>query len=330
MRPDRTVGWIHPSIRDLVVDQLEQDPHERQAFLRHASSTGLVLALSSGGGAEGTRTRPLLKTPDDWEALTSRTLELIAEGGQRDLVEGLLPTLAFIGGSDAQLHRHPSLRTLVQLATKRLHDRWVQEQTVLSLRDIRAYYRATMWLEPLPAPPPLAGLWEASWVAFQALSSGQPSAEALREGRAWLLLVEFLHDNEPRWLRRQDMDHYHGEVVAVVTGLNHWLHDLDELDPEEEDDGHPIEPDSAEFEEAEILREFGRFLETAEGTLPIVGDTPILSKQYASRLSERAERSDRWEEFLAGQEEESDYGDASSLSEDRGDPSVAALFSDLV
>ena len=51
--PPATVTWVHPSWRDLVIDELAADPAARRSFLRHCSLDGLLLALSHAGGLDG-------------------------------------------------------------------------------------------------------------------------------------------------------------------------------------------------------------------------------------------------------------------------------------
>lgn len=50
---------MHPSWRDLVIDQLRGDPAGRRRFLAACGTDGLTLALSHAGGVAGERTLPL-------------------------------------------------------------------------------------------------------------------------------------------------------------------------------------------------------------------------------------------------------------------------------
>jgi hypothetical protein len=63
------VDWVHPSWRDLVIEQLAADPWLRRRFLRRCGIDGAALALSGAGGAAGERVRPLLLEDADWDAL---------------------------------------------------------------------------------------------------------------------------------------------------------------------------------------------------------------------------------------------------------------------
>ena len=79
------VDWIHPSYRDLVIDELMTDYDKQTTFLQNASSVGLGLALSEAGGAAGKRVLPFLGNNNSWRALELRALELINLKNPRDI-----------------------------------------------------------------------------------------------------------------------------------------------------------------------------------------------------------------------------------------------------
>jgi len=62
---DASLHWIHPSWRDLVISCLVSARVERKAFLTNADSSGLELAISTGGGPDGTRNCPLIQDEND-------------------------------------------------------------------------------------------------------------------------------------------------------------------------------------------------------------------------------------------------------------------------
>jgi hypothetical protein len=71
--------WIHPSIRDLVIEFLISMKQERYNFLSVCQLSGTSLALSIGGGSEGRRNFPLIVDSQDMVIVESRILELIKE-----------------------------------------------------------------------------------------------------------------------------------------------------------------------------------------------------------------------------------------------------------
>ena len=66
------IGWVHPSWRDLVIDELREDPDARRRFLSVSAIDGVTLAVSAAGGSTGERTLPLLLDDADWDALGDR------------------------------------------------------------------------------------------------------------------------------------------------------------------------------------------------------------------------------------------------------------------
>jgi hypothetical protein len=54
-----SVSWIHPSYRDLVIEELSTDSALKHEFLENTNLDGIKLALSDTGGAGGARKFPL-------------------------------------------------------------------------------------------------------------------------------------------------------------------------------------------------------------------------------------------------------------------------------
>src|SRR4051794_27688522 len=84
--------WVHPSWRDLVIEYLVGNAAERAHFLEHMSIHGILLAISGGGGAEGTREFPLLVDAKDWSLLAevcARVAGEVTEYGLRKLLTSL-------------------------------------------------------------------------------------------------------------------------------------------------------------------------------------------------------------------------------------------------
>jgi hypothetical protein len=79
-------GWIHPSIRDLVIDYLVETTPERHEFLSTCSTSGVSLAMSIGGG-EGTRVFPLLLDTDDMSILKRRISKLVFDLPSDELLD---------------------------------------------------------------------------------------------------------------------------------------------------------------------------------------------------------------------------------------------------
>ena len=77
---------MHPSWRDLVIEALAADAGRAARFLERCSVDGLLLALSTGGGAAGERSLPLLVEDADWDALADRMHDVLRHGLDEDVV----------------------------------------------------------------------------------------------------------------------------------------------------------------------------------------------------------------------------------------------------
>ncbi|HEY6399738.1 MAG TPA: ATP-binding protein, partial [Solirubrobacteraceae bacterium] len=84
------IGWVHPSWRDLVIDELREDTAGRRRFLEACGVHGTMLALSHGGGIAGERALPLLVSDADWDLLRDRLRQLLRELEDQDLARVLL------------------------------------------------------------------------------------------------------------------------------------------------------------------------------------------------------------------------------------------------
>jgi hypothetical protein len=90
--PPDGVTWVHPSWRDLVIDELVMDDEARSRFLERCSLEGALLALSRGGGRLGERRWPFLVTHGDWDRVAERLNELGRDLADPDVLR-LLATL---------------------------------------------------------------------------------------------------------------------------------------------------------------------------------------------------------------------------------------------
>jgi hypothetical protein len=84
------IGWVHPSWRDLVINELRRDAAARQRFLSACGVHGTMLALSHEGGTGGERRLPLLVTDGDWDLLGDRLGQLATELEHPDLARLLV------------------------------------------------------------------------------------------------------------------------------------------------------------------------------------------------------------------------------------------------
>jgi hypothetical protein len=74
------LSWVHPSCRDLVIEQFRSNETLRHNYLSRCKLEGIQLATSIGGGPLGKRHLPLLVDENDWAVLKARALDLVAAG----------------------------------------------------------------------------------------------------------------------------------------------------------------------------------------------------------------------------------------------------------
>src|SRR5438309_6430985 len=96
----RSVAWVHPSWRDLVIDEISRDATARRAFLSQCGRHGVELALSIGGGSTGSRSLPFLVDEADWNTLQSRVSQLLENGDAPDAL-AIMRSLANVTHGDA-------------------------------------------------------------------------------------------------------------------------------------------------------------------------------------------------------------------------------------
>lgn len=131
------IGLVHPSWRDLVIDELRDDPAARLRFLGSCGVHGVTLALSLQGGAGGERSLPLLANDRDWDQLGDRLSMILRELEDQELARVLLAlgaALAQAGEPVQQLER-PDRAELVRA------EEWLALARVLSRHDPKALRR---------------------------------------------------------------------------------------------------------------------------------------------------------------------------------------------
>jgi len=154
------VAWVHPTWRDLVIERLAADPELRHRFLGRCGPHGVVLALSTGGGALGERRLPLLRDDEDWDAVGDRIYALVPELEHAELVS----VLAAVGLALRELtHTDPArsgeARALARLTLTRTDSVWTAANVPVPLDCIDAWLGLSMRFYPPVWPGFLAPTW---------------------------------------------------------------------------------------------------------------------------------------------------------------------------
>jgi len=186
--PPMSISWVHPSWRDLVIEQLRRDDEARGRFLMRSAIHGLSLALSVEGGTAGERVLPLLITDRDWDTLTDRVLELLPELDNVDLYR----LLSGIGeGKQTGLDRHDAreLSALTRTILDSTRDLWDDHRGPIPVALLEAWCYAAASVNPKPKLPTLAATW------IELLPVGPldvRSSSDLARWEEWLALVRTL------------------------------------------------------------------------------------------------------------------------------------------
>jgi hypothetical protein len=216
--PPASLTWIHPSWRDLVIEELAGDGWARRRFVERCSLDGLLLALSIGGGAAGERALPLLRDDADWDTVGDRLHTLVPELADDELLR-LLAGLreAFRGAGDRPDELRALGRTALHAALPRLRG------GVPSISLLDAWLALAAFYGRSAGEPDVA----LAWIEFLPTSRVDPSdAEALRELEEWLRLVTTLRAHDPEALRRFGFPERQAEV------LGQFLEDAQRLAPD--------------------------------------------------------------------------------------------------
>jgi hypothetical protein len=195
------VDWVHPSWRDLVIDELATDAAERHRFLRSCGVDGAAVALAGAGGAEGARERPLLRSDADWDALGDGLHHLCAELDEAEAVR-LLDVIAAAGPDD-------EVKALAELVLRRL--RWSGK--AVSVDAIGAWAAVSRWLDPRPDPPAVT----LTWLALE--PHHPPSTpEELERMADWLRLAELLTERAPDLMKGLGFPERYSEILRRFAG----------------------------------------------------------------------------------------------------------------
>ncbi|HUT86934.1 MAG TPA: hypothetical protein VMX15_02480 [Candidatus Heimdallarchaeota archaeon] len=136
-RYKESVDWIHPSYRDVVIDEVSEDATLQVEFIRSADIEGLQLAFSTEGGAAGNRNMPFLRCRDSWAAAEQR-LQALAHGAQLSQVLELIRSGIASTSGDPELQKQ--LHHFASVVLEGVRES-VESGRELYYQEIEALYR---------------------------------------------------------------------------------------------------------------------------------------------------------------------------------------------
>jgi hypothetical protein len=213
---EHRISWVHPSWRDLVIEQLRADGGARQRFLQCCSVHGVLLALSVAGGSGGERTLPLLVTDADWDALGDRVHGLIPELEPGELI-AVLDAVREAYGARLDAVRQ-ELAALAWAVLARSRSPWQDDRRAIPLPELEAWFALGRVFPDRPPAPSLGTTW------VELLPARAPAIddrEAVERMIDWLVLVEVIRGFDPALLRAL------GSADALEQQLDSGIWSLD-------------------------------------------------------------------------------------------------------
>jgi hypothetical protein len=217
---EEDIDWMHPSYRDLVIDELSADAGLQHEFLSSMGLSGIKLAISDTGGKEGDRFFPLMNLPDSWDILEARCQSLVRSGdvsASVELITALHSARKEIRDT-TQAHRLTAILLQVCEDARR---RWNATREPLSSSDLDAYVIATTDLRPLPPLPILDPSWERAECTLR--KELEESGEVLMSNpsaiREWLAMASVILNAEPRFLKQIDFPTRNVDDIGRLSDL---------------------------------------------------------------------------------------------------------------
>jgi hypothetical protein len=335
------IDWVHPSVRDTVVEYLMEHDSSRQQFLRSANAAGALTALSTAGGAYGTLVRPLLKVPGDWNAL-NEAISKIAYGSDTDehrrLLQGIIEA-ARVAAADQDAFAE--IRNLAVGLLLALQTNWSRRSEGVSPTLLRLFYELSIRVSELVPSPALTSSWATAVAAAEAAIELEIGFEAIDEVRRWLSMVRVVKQNEPRFLlMREQRNEVEVLLTSIVAWARNWSDGLEELDEDETEPRHefgdedieaPVQPSSAEESQQWYL---GELIYAIDDVVDLSArktarDAGTLIGQLRLQHDIRTTRQSRYEEWETSMDD--DESDQRPLARDQGsgDFDIEEFFEDL-
>ena len=310
-RTSYILEWVHPSYRDLVIEELSKDAALRERFLSTCSIAGLKLAISQVGGAAGTRRFPLMVGEEAWKTLKERAAVLIKDATVEAGCEVLTAISDAIESTEDEESKAGML-ALLATSCDVARETWDAERRVLSGPEVVAYGSASARLVELPRMPQIATSWDDGEARLQGVLDREVG-EVLEAGQLmdWIELVDAVRRTEPRFVEKRGFPEQYGEEIDAV---------LEEM----EEEWRTVDDEGEEY----VLRSEADRLESmatvAEGLAKFPGEHVTLAIDLKNRLRNKVV--DLREKAAEMEEPEEDYDN------ERGRVigfNIEALFSDL-
>jgi len=198
----RYVEWIHPSYRDLVIEQLRDGGSLKSEFLNRMNIAGIKLALSDAGGSTGKLRFPLVGSAKDWDTLEKRTVEAARNSRVEDCTALLTVLVAAL--DDAAGQERSTILTILKATCSVIREKWDSGQIELTATAVNAYAAASELTSPMEPMPALERTLQAATSSLKRQVQDE-SLDFLFEYEPldeFLSVVDAIRKSEPRLLHR--------------------------------------------------------------------------------------------------------------------------------
>jgi hypothetical protein len=311
----RSWDWVHPSHRDLIIDQLSYNREMALRYLEKGGISAINLALSKQGGAAGEREFPLLRYPESWNVLRDACIQQI-EGKETSKAARILVILE----SAASPPITTELAILIASVCRAAKGYWDANETILSAAIVRRYIKLCEISGEYIACPSLKPSWEYASTAMKQAAKEAVDNSSSFEGNelaAWIAMVNVVKSTEPRLIPKGSLkEQFEGSIDLYIEALEEALNI--EIDEEEE---------AETFEnEAKRLKDLGSVIANLEKLIPDRQDTIA---ELSEKLSDRShDLQIEAEQRSQEPDDDREYGFRGSNSAAR-EISIEKIFDDL-
>jgi hypothetical protein len=204
------ISWMHPSYRDLVIDELCKDSKLRLEFLRTTGLAGIKLALSDTGGSQGERSLPLMMDNESWETLEHKCVDIIETKNNWEIIK-LLEILASSAGGAKRTCNFTKISRLISKICEHIGNSW--DDIVLSDQQLEAYINISVFSYPLPRLPNLILTWNERTARLEKALENEDEFLDNSTVSDWADLLALISTYEPRFLIQIDYPKAFNKVI---------------------------------------------------------------------------------------------------------------------
>ena len=232
------IDWIHPSYRDLVIDELASNDEYLIVFLKQVSISGVKLALSLAGGSSGERQMPLVTTEESWSAI-KRRCHYLAKDEDNVTISGLFDVLVNALKAEgipnlSKTHIEVMLRSICEVAV----ERWNELGEPLSIVILKSFHCAC---EALTNPPPFPSI-DLSWDTSTKDLRDKIRTDYLPDSSHWSELADLINKYYPSFAEKDEFRSTRNQIERELFSLANDVVDngiqLDDPESNESEGSH--------------------------------------------------------------------------------------------